>query len=145
MSAEFFLDTNILVYTFDPHRAEKRTRARELVESALQNDAGVITYQVVQEFLNVCTRKFAVPMTPDDVRDYLKIVLEPLCMVFPSMALYERAIALHERWRYGFHDSLTIGSALEAPCSLLYSEDLHDRQKVESLTIVHPFVAGGPT
>lgn len=40
MSAEFFLDTNILVYTFDSKYANKRARARELVESALQNKRG---------------------------------------------------------------------------------------------------------
>ncbi len=139
MSAEFFLDTNILVYTFDCEHADKRTRARELVETALESNAGVISYQVVQEFLNVATRRFAIPMTPDAARDYLSVVLEPLCAVFPSMALYERAISLHERWGYGYYDALIIGSALEAKCSVLYSEDLHDRQHVESLTIVNPF------
>ena len=142
MSAEFFLDTNIFVYTFDPVHSDKRTRARELVESAMLCNAGVISYQVVQEFLNVSTRKFAVPMTPDALREYLKVVLEPLCTVFPSIALYERAISLHERWRYGFYDALIIGSALEAKCSLLYSEDMQDQQKIETLTIINPFKTG---
>jgi predicted nucleic acid-binding protein len=143
MSVEFFLDTNILVYTFDPKNTDKRERARSLVETALQSNVGVISYQVVQEFLNVSTRKFAMPMAPDAARDYLNIVLEPLCAVFPSIALYQRAIGLSERWRYGFYDSLIIGSALEAECSILYSEDLQDRQKIESLTIVNPFSAEG--
>lgn len=140
MSVEFFLDTNILVYTFDSKHIDKRSRSRELVEGALQNNTGVISFQVVQEFLNVATRRFPVPMPPDAALDYLSFVLEPLCAVFPSIALYERAIALHERWRYGFYDSLIIGSALEAGSRVLYSEDLHDGQKLESLTIVNPFL-----
>lgn len=90
----------------------------------------------------MATRRFSVPMPPDAALDYLKVVLEPLCAVFPSIALYERAIRLHERWRYGFYDSLIIGSALEAECPMLYSEDLHDGQKVEFLTIVNPFLPG---
>ena len=139
MSVEFFLDTNILVYTFDSKHNDKRERARSLVEDALQRNAGVISYQVVQEFLNLATRKFALPMTPDAARDYLKVVLEPLCVVFPSIALYQRAIDLNERWRYDFYDSLIIGSALEAGCSILYSEDLQNQQKIESLTVVDPF------
>ena len=142
MSVEFFLDTNILVYTFEPGNSDKRRRACELVEKALYTDAGVISYQVVQEFLNVATRRFAVPMNADAARDYLKVVLEPLCAVFPSIALYERTITLRERWRFSFYDSLIIGSALEAECSVLYSEDLQDQQKVESLTIVNPFIIG---
>ena len=142
MSVEFFLDTNILVYTFEPDDNAKRTCARELVENALHSNTGVISYQVVQEFLNVSMRKFAVPMSADAARDYLKVVLEPLCTVFPSFALYERAIALHERWRFSFYDSLIIASAIEAECSVLYSEDMQDQQKVESLTIVNPFIIG---
>ncbi len=141
MSAEFFLDTNILVYTFAHEQADKQRRARELVETALRSSLGVISYQVVQEFLNVATRKFSTPMTSEAAREYLGLVLEPLCAVFPSIALNQRAIDLSERWRYGFYDSLIIGSALEANCSVLYSEDLHDQQKIESLTIMDPFSA----
>ena len=34
MPAEFFLDTNVLVYTFDQTDPEKQKKARELVEHA---------------------------------------------------------------------------------------------------------------
>ena len=139
MSAEFFLDTNILVYTFDLDDPEKRNRARDLVETGLSSNKGAISYQVVQEFLNVAIRKFQTPMTSEVANEYLHLVLEPLCTVFPSISLYERALSLAERWRYGFYDSLIIASALEAECSILYSEDLHAGQKLESLTILNPF------
>lgn len=121
MSAEFFIDTNILIYTFDTDHSTKQMRAQELAEMALQTSVGIVSYQVVQEFLNVATHKFATPMTPDDALRYLRGVLEPLCMVFPSITLYERAIDLQERWRYGFYDALIIGSALQAGCEILYS------------------------
>ncbi len=56
MSVEFFLDTNILVCTFDPTVPAKQNKARDLVERALEHQQGVISYQVVQELLNVATR-----------------------------------------------------------------------------------------
>ena len=59
--------------------------------------------------------------------------------MFPSFALYERAISLQERWRFTFYDSLIIAAALEASCEVLYTEDLQDGQEIESLTIVDPF------
>ena len=111
------------------------------METALASGDGVISYQVVQEFLNVATRRFQMPMTSEGAHEYLQSVLEPLCTVFPSIALCERAIDLSERWQYGFYDSLIIGAALEVDCSILYSEDLHSGQKIESLTIVNPFNA----
>ncbi len=135
MSVEFFLDTNILVYTFDPTDHAKQTRALSLVENALEHQTGVISYQVVQELLNVATRKFAHPLTPQQARRYLETVLEPLCSVYASVPLYRKAIDVQERWRHGFYDSLIIASALQAGCHTLYSEDLHDGQAIESCGI----------
>lgn len=140
MNAEFFIDTNVLIYTFDTEHRDKQARAQELIETALRTGAGVISYQVVQEFLNVALHKFTVPMSPDSAARYLSQVLEPLCDVTSCIPLYERAIELHERWNYRFYDSLIIGSALEAGCQTLYSEDLQHSQKIESLTIVNPFL-----
>jgi predicted nucleic acid-binding protein len=140
MSAEFFLDTNILVYSFDAADRAKQEKARSLVESALEHRKGVISYQVVQELLNVATRKFTQPFSPQQAQRYVDTVLEPLCGVFASLPLYRKAIGLQERWRYAFYDSLIIASALESGSPTLYSEDLQHGQAIESLTIVNPFV-----
>ena len=48
MSDRFFLDTNVLVYTFDSRESVKQTRAIELVTEALQGQ-GIVSFQVVQE------------------------------------------------------------------------------------------------
>ena len=42
MSAEFFLDTNVLVYTFDRDDLGKQARASGLVERALESGSGII-------------------------------------------------------------------------------------------------------
>ena len=57
MPADFFLDTNIFVYSFDKKEVAKQARARELVRAALQGD-GCASWQVVQEFSNVAIRGF---------------------------------------------------------------------------------------
>ncbi|MCP4657580.1 MAG: PIN domain-containing protein [bacterium] len=140
MSGRFFLDTNVLVYTFDPRDSAKQARARELVEEALGEQRGLISFQVVQEFLNVATRKFEPPLAHADCRTYLDRVLRPLCEVFPTIELYREALFLAERWRYGVYDSLILAAAIQAGCGTLYSEDLHHGQKIQDLTIVDPFV-----
>ena len=140
MSAKFFLDTNILVYTFDKENPGKRDRARALVAEALAESRGVISYQVMQEFLNAALRKFAKPLTAVDAERYLTVVLEPLCTVFASIELCHQAIDIAERWKYLFYDSLIIASAFQAGCSVLYSEDLQHGQKIGNLRILNPFV-----
>ena len=80
MSAEDFLDTNIFVYMFDGSDDYKRQRAEELVQRSLARGTGCISYQVVQETLNVATRKLG--FAGDDSRTLLTRILAPsgLCI-----------------------------------------------------------------
>ena len=63
MKGKYFLDTNILVYTFDQSQLQKQEISRNLVKNALNNQSGCISYQVIQEFLNIASRKFANPLS----------------------------------------------------------------------------------
>ncbi|HLA80933.1 MAG TPA: PIN domain-containing protein, partial [Thermoleophilia bacterium] len=92
--SRFFLDTNIFVYTFDNIPSVRRAKARELVEMGLTTGQGVVSHQVVQEFLNVATRKFAVPLSAADCRAYLEQVFTPLWRVWPSAAMYSQALEI---------------------------------------------------
>jgi predicted nucleic acid-binding protein len=139
MSARVFLDTNILVYCFDHSDKKKQQQADALVDAALRDHSGVISNQVIQEFLNVATRKFAKPMNSAEARAYLQTVLSPLCEVFSSISLYQQALSVHEETGYAFYDCLIIAAALEAKCEVLYSEDLHAGHTVRSLKIENPF------
>ena len=139
MSARYFLDTNVFVHCFDRQDRRKQKRAESLVGQALEDHLAIISTQVVQEFLNVATNKFVRPMNRSESRAYLETVLSPLCEVFPTIALYHEALNLQADTDYSFYDSLIIAAALEARCSLLYSEDLHDGQVIRELKIVNPF------
>ena len=89
-----FLDTNVFVYTFDSTAPAKRAKARALVGDALERRQAVISYQVIQEFLNVATRKFARPLSASDAQTYLTKVLLPLCEVFPDASLSSSALSI---------------------------------------------------
>ncbi|MBW1880301.1 MAG: PIN domain-containing protein [Deltaproteobacteria bacterium] len=140
MSDRYFLDTNILVYSFDETDRRKREGARELIAAALEG-AGTISFQVVQEFLNVALRKFARPMTIDEAQDYLDAVLVPLCRVHSEPDLYREALAARLRWRFSFYDSLIVAAALRSGCDILYSEDLQHGQQLGRVTVMDPFQA----
>jgi len=141
MNGKFFLDTNILVYTFDATAPAKQQIARELVSTALHLQHGVISYQVVQEFLNVATRKFSPALTLTDANIYLNKVLMPLCELFPCMSYYSKALEISERWGFSLYDSLIVTASLKTGCETLYTEDLQHGQVIQSLTIINPFQA----
>ncbi len=138
MKGKFFLDTNILVYSFDLDNSQKRTIAEKLIKNALSGD-GYISFQVVQEFLNVSIRKFGSPMNSTEAKHYISKVLFPICKVFPSEELFKNSIDICEKFKFSFYETLIVGAALQANCKILYSEDLQHNQKIYDLTIVNPF------
>ncbi len=139
MRDKFFLDTNILVYTFDKSNSAKKEIARELLKQAHSKN-GCISFQVIQEFLNVATKKFEVPIKSNDAQNFLSKILYPICEIFPSENLYLSTLEIKERWKFSFYDSLIIASALEAKCKILYTEDLHHNQKIYEMNVVNPFL-----
>ena len=135
----YFLDTNVLVYTFDDAASAKRIAARRLVCRALEEGRGVISFQVVQEFCDVATRKFARPLEPADLERYLRTVLAPLCDVHSSIALYDKALHIHEQTHFSFYDALIVAAAIASGCRALYTEDLQHGREIEGLRIIDPF------
>lgn len=139
MSAESFLDSNIFIYTFDDVVPEKQRIAQERIRTALQDGSGIISYQVVQEVLNVLTRKLPLAMNAGDATRYLATTLEPLWRVQPSAELYRAGLAVQSRYGFGLYDSLIVAAALSAGCARLISEDLQHGQRIEGLVIEDPF------
>lgn len=132
MSADIFLDTNILIYALgndDP----KRERAQELL-----NAGGTISVQVLNEFVSVSRRKFK--RTWSEIREALTLLNTLLPDVTPlTCEIHAHALELSERAGFDFYDSLIVASALGSESMTLYTEDLQHGQKIEGLTIRNPF------
>ena len=139
MSARFFLDTNIFVYSFDRNSAAKCRRATQLIREAVTSRKGIISYQVVQEFYNLALRRFEQPMTVPEAEQYLAAVFKPLLAIQSSPALISEALRLTARYRWSWYDSLIVAAAVEGDCTILYSEDLQHGMHIGELRIENPF------
>ncbi len=134
-----FIDSNVIIYMFDETDERKREIADGIVEAAMRDHSATISFQVVQETLNVMTRELPSPMSAEDAGRFLETTLAPLWKVSPSLSLYRRGMGIQSRYQYSFYDSLIIAAALDAGCSRLYSEDFQHGQRIESLVIENPF------
>lgn len=139
MNAESFIDTNIFVYQLERLDARKADIADDLIEHGIETQTACISFQVIQECLNTAVRKAEVPLTEDELRKYLVDVLAPLYRVQPDIRLYQKALEIRFRYRFGFYDSLIVAAAVEAGCKTLYTEDLTHGQQVEGVIITNPF------
>lgn len=141
MNDRFFLDTNVLVYSFDASAPEKKQTAIELIRAALTSGRGVISTQVIGEFVNVALTKFKSPMSPAHCKEYLNRFLLPLCDTQTDSRLILDAIDIREETGYGFYDCLILAAAVRCRAGILYSEDLQSGRIVRGVRIVNPFAA----
>ena len=137
MSVENFLDTNILVYFLDETDIRKHRIASELVHRSVEDETGCISYQVVQETINVMIRKL--DATPERIQAFLDDILQPLWRVSASPDLYKLGVTLQARYGFSFYDSLVVAAALEADCTRVYTEDMQHGQRIDCLTVENPF------
>lgn len=133
MPGKAFFDTNILVYAVaenDP----RAVRAEALLEAG-----GIVSVQVLNEFVSVARRKMRMPWK--DVSEALDVI-RVLCPspVPLTISTHESALKIAENHGYEIYDALVVAAALEAGCTALYSEDFHDGQVIDGkLTIRNPF------
>ncbi len=131
MNAEF-VDTNVVIYSLSDDIEKRRQALTILVKRP------VLSLQVLNEAANVMRRKlgFEIP----EIRKVLlcwirESHVHPLT---PSTLL--SSLDMAARYGYSHYDSLILAAALEAGCSVLYSEDFQHNQVVENkLTIINPF------
>lgn len=139
MSARFFLDTNIFVYSLDSTAPRKAKQAAHLIRDGLESGNGIVSYQVVQEFFNVAFRSFVAPMSRAVGEEYLNTVFRPLLAIQSSPLLFMEAFQVYSQHRLGWYDSLIVAAAEQGGCSVLYSEDMQHGRRIGNLKIENPF------
>ena len=136
MTADCFLDANILLYAHSAASADrsKRQRARELI---LETRFG-LSGQVLQEFIANALKKKELGIGEDNLDAVLELAaLVPVVPV--SHPLILRATVLRRRFRISPWDASILAAALELRCSTLYSEDLSHGQVYEGVKVINPF------
>jgi len=127
-----FLDTHVLLYLLSADSG-KADVAEELLRKG-----GIISVQVLSEFTSVCSRKLK--MSYGEIREILTTINMVLDVRDLTPTIHETALDIAERYGYSFYDSMILAAAINAGCSLVYTEDLHSGQHIQDcLLIVNPF------
>ena len=133
MPAErIFIDSNVMIYAYFKQDEKKQRVSKQLIA---QN--AVISTQVLQEMTNTLHRKMKVDYSI--VRSILQECLQNCDINTNTSNTVFLALDIAKRYGFSFYDSLIISAALESKCTTLYSEDMHDNQRIENLTIKNPF------
>jgi predicted nucleic acid-binding protein len=135
MMSKVFLDTNILVYCLDQSLPDKKKRCRDLLRNLSNENKGVISTQIMQEFYVAATKKLkAVELLVKDILHSFK----RFEIVIVSPGLIQEAIDCSIIHRLSFWDSLIVVAAESAHCHKIWTEDLNDGQIIRGVRIENP-------
>jgi predicted nucleic acid-binding protein len=131
-----FFDTNILVYAVDDAEPARQRVASGLLRDALGSGRLVISTQVMLEFRAAASRRKL--LTSEGITKFLRSLAR--CDVVPADAEFVwKAFETQERYGFSIWDAAIVQGALEAGCSVLYTEDLQHGQHFGALEVVNPF------
>jgi predicted nucleic acid-binding protein len=133
-----FVDTNILIYAYDPGAGQRHELTRELVAKLAQQRSAAISVQVLQEFYVAATRKTGVAMPTADALARLE-AFTTWTIHQPRPADVIAAARIAQDNTLSFWDAMIVRSAQALGCSTLWSEDLNPGQMIAGVTVSNPF------
>lgn len=136
MTANVFVDTNVLLYALDPADSQKHEKAREWRTELWRHRCGRTSVQVLQEFYANVVRKWptSVELARSEIRN-----LQAWRPVTIGIELLEHAWNIQDRYRLSFWDSLIVAAARSSASRYLLTEDLQAGQDLEGIVVIDPF------
>jgi predicted nucleic acid-binding protein len=138
MSALEFLDTNVLVYAYDPSEPRKQQIAQRLVRRAVAGEISTSS-QVLGEFAATLLHKLTPRARAEDVIALLD-TLGPIKLVALDGDVVVRAVQAHAQYGLHFCDGMIVAAAERGGCQRIWSEDLNAGQKYFESVVENPFV-----
>jgi len=137
------IDTNILVYRFDPRFPEKQRVASHLLREGLARDSLRIPHQALVEFMAVVTRVSlgsGTLLSPDDARRETEEFLSLFTVLYPNEALFRTALRGTAAYHLSWFDAHMWAYAEHYGLHEIISEDFGDGRMYGSVKIRNPFM-----
>ena len=139
MTSSAFVDTNVILYAFDPRDPVKQTQSRAWLRACWLLRCGRVSSQVMNEFYANARGRFSHVISADDARAEVRRYQHwrPWQV---DQATVETAWAVESRYGIHYWDALMVAAAQHMGCRWLLTEDLQHGQRIEQLQIINPFM-----
>lgn len=137
MTVDIFIDTNILVYSFDRSDPEKHVLAKRCLDELWETQRPIaLSIQVLQEFYVTMIRKGGdSSFFREVVEHYMqRKIIENTC------GLMQLAMDVHRKYGSSFYDANIIAAAQMSGAKELWTEDLNTGQDYGGVVAVNPLI-----
>jgi predicted nucleic acid-binding protein len=132
-----FIDTDVLLYSLSRSPAESFKRERAM--ALLEDDAGALSIQVLQEFYIQATRSGRTDAIPHELAVGLMESWTRFQVQDMTLSVLRLALRIRSMHGFSFWDSAILAAARTLGCERVYTEDLTHGQVVDGVEIIDPF------
>jgi predicted nucleic acid-binding protein len=136
------VDTNVLVYRFDPRFPLKQTRAEELLREGIADGSLAVPHQAIIEFVSVVTRPLAggAPLlSAADAHREVDDMLAQFQILYPTEMTVRTALRGAALYGLPWFDAHLWAYADERGIETLWSEDFEDGRLYGRVRVRDPF------
>jgi len=136
------VDTNVLVYRFDPRFPAKQSAASELLRAGIADDSVRIAHQAVVEFMAAVSRPIdeAAPLLDSaDARREAEELLSQFEVLYPNAEVVRTALRGMAAYGLSWFDAHMWAYAEVFGLGELVSEDFQAGRLYGSVLVVNPF------
>ena len=137
------VDTNVLVYRFDPRFPGKQEVATELLRRGLALDEIRIPHQAIVEFIAAVTRPLEdgrALLSPDEARREAEELLREFAILYPTASLVRTAIRGWAAYQLSWFDAHLWAYAEEYGLPELISDDFEHERLYGTVRVLNPFL-----
>ncbi len=140
--APVLIDTNLLIYLYDPNQPGKQNQAQRVLEELQLARSGRLSVQALAEFFSVATRKLSPGLTPAEALKQV-ILFTRLWPVFDltSMIVMEAGRGVRDH-KLSYYDAQMWATARLNQVPVIFSENFGNRSVLEGVRFVNPFSSG---
>jgi len=137
---EVLVDTNILVYAYQPAEIAKYSRAVDVVETLTQNARGRLSAQVLAEFVNATTRKKEPLLSFDDAHRVVMLFIRSFVVLAVTEFVILEALRGARDHQMSYYDAQIWATAKLHQIPTILTEDFTDGRVIEGVRFVNPFL-----
>jgi predicted nucleic acid-binding protein len=135
----YLLDTNVLVYAYDPRDRAKQARAQAVLERLVPRRLAVISVQCLTEFFRVVRWRLPEPLTPDEALARVTRLARVCPVLDLTSWIVLEACRASNTYQLSIWDALIWASAKVGQIPDVLSEDWEHERVLEGVRFLNPF------
>jgi len=137
------IDTNVLVYRYDPRFPDKQRIATDLLRRGIGDDSIRVPHQAIVEFVAVVTRPLIAGsplLAPEEARREAEEFLSQFSVLYPTEGVLRLALRGTAAYNLSWFDAHLWAYAEHHSLDEIVSEDFQHERLYGSVRTINPFL-----